>query len=95
MEETVDADYGDLELKPNHSQLPLWVLPNFRIFVETFAAKYDDTVQKFVVNIAKPISRSSYIQKYQITQFTLYAAMALEKNKTFILSQLSKYNKFK
>ena len=37
-------DYTQLPLKPNHEDLPLWVLPNRRIFVETFAPKYNEAV---------------------------------------------------
>ena len=84
-------------MKKNHKDLPLWVLEDKRIFVETFAQKFEDydKVQKFITTIAKPLTRSTYIQKYKIEKFTLYAAMALEMTKDKILYYLDRYNKFK
>ena len=72
------------------------MLEDKRIFVETFALKFEeyDKVQKFVTTIAKPVTRSKYIQKYKIEKFTLYAAMALNKERDQILETLQKYNKY-
>lgn len=36
----VETDFSDLSLKPDHSNRPLWVTPDNRIFLETFSPIY-------------------------------------------------------
>jgi len=76
-------DFSDLNkypLKKDHERLPLWVLPNGVIFLETFSPLYD-AAYEFVISVARPIFRSKYLHKYKLTRFSLYGALTLELRK--------------
>ncbi|KAF6001581.1 TFIIH basal transcription factor complex helicase XPB subunit [Cyanidiococcus yangmingshanensis] len=65
-----------LNLKVDHVQRPIWVLPNGRIFLEAFSPIYRQA-SDFLVAIAEPASRPEWIHEYLLTPYSLYAAVSV------------------
>lgn len=51
-----NADFRDLFLKPDHTNRPLWVTPDNRIFLETFSPIYKQAYD-FLIAISEPVCR--------------------------------------
>ena len=49
-------DFSKLELKPDHTNRPLWACGNGRIFLETFSPLYKHAYD-FLIAIAEPVCR--------------------------------------
>ena len=84
----------DVIMRPGHENRPLWVCHDGRIYFE--AGLYPEIaspVSEFLVAIAEPICRPKYIQQFQITVFSLYAAISLGMNSEEILASLNKFSK--
>ena len=70
-------DHSSMKLKEDHIKRPLWISPDLHIFLETFSPLYRNAYE-FLIQIAEPLSRPSFIHEYIITQYSLYAAMVLQ-----------------
>ena len=71
---------------------PIIVFPDGHIFLETKSKYYEKAVE-FVVAISEPVTRPEYVHEYQITPFSLFAAVSIgltSENIIYYLSQLSK-----
>jgi DNA excision repair protein ERCC-3 len=86
-------DYSSqIKLKPDHEKCPLWIAPDNRIFLEAFSPMAREATE-FLIAIAEPTSRPTYIHEYVLTPYSLYAAVSVgltEKEILVLLSKLAK-----
>ena len=78
-------DYTQMiQLKEDHDKRPIWIAPDYRIFLESFSPLYKAATD-FLIAIAEPVSRPTYIHEYVLTKYSLYAAasVGLTKNDIF------------
>ena len=81
-------------MRPGHENRPLWVCHDGRIYFEAgLFPEIASPVSEFLVAIAEPICRPKYIQEFQITVFSLYAAISLGMTSVEILDSLNKFAK--
>ncbi|KAF4676486.1 hypothetical protein FOL47_006124 [Perkinsus chesapeaki] len=83
-----------MKLEPDHRERPLWVCPDGRIIFE--AGLHPDLfgpVTDFLVAIAEPISRPSWVHHFQITVFSLYAAISLGMSVEEVIADLDRFSK--
>ncbi|XP_010494234.1 PREDICTED: DNA repair helicase XPB1-like [Camelina sativa] len=59
-------DFTDLELKPDHGNMPLWACADGRIFLETFSPLYKQAYD-FLIAIAEPVCRPESMHEYNLT----------------------------
>ena len=64
---------GELLLKPDHAQRPIYVTSENEILLEAFSAMYAQAYD-FLITIAEPVSRPEFVHKYVLTQNSLYSA---------------------
>jgi hypothetical protein len=83
---------SDLTLKEHHEKRPLWVSEEGRIYVETFSPWYQ-AAQEFLVAIAEPCSRPTWIHEYQLTPYALYAGTSIGLQTDLILTVLERLSK--
>ena len=62
-----------IKLRDDHEKRPIWIAPDGRIFLEAFSPLYRQA-SEFLIAIAEPVSRPTYIHEYVLTAFSLYAA---------------------
>jgi len=93
VEDTVEdgemRDYSMLTLRPDHDMRPVWVSGDKRILLETFSPIYKQAYD-FLVTIAEPVSRPEIVHEYRLTQYALYAAVALGLDSETIISALGR-----
>ncbi|KAI6243972.1 General transcription and DNA repair factor IIH helicase subunit XPB [Aphelenchoides fujianensis] len=65
-----------LKLKPDHEKRPIWITPEGNVFVESFNSAYQ-TAHDFLVTVAEPVCRPEFIHEYQLTPYSLYAAVSI------------------
>lgn len=85
-------DLSSLSLKADHASRPLWIDNHGRITLERFSP-IAEQAQDFLVAIAEPVSRPTFVHEYRVNEYSLYAAMSvgLETNDIIeVLSRLSK-----
>ena len=88
-----NRDFSDLELKPDHADRPLWIDPSKgRIILESFSP-LADKAQDFLITIAEPQSRPSFLHEYSLTVHSLYAAVSVGLGAKDIISALEKFSK--
>ncbi|KAJ1615010.1 RAD25-like protein [Cryptosporidium canis] len=86
-------DYSSsLKLKPDHDLRPMWVFPDGQIIIETFHQS-SNAACEFLVTVAEPLSRPELIHEYQLTIFSLYAAVSLGITVDSIIETLGKFSK--
>lgn len=83
---------ANLELKPNHSALPLYVTSKRTVYLEAFGPMYKEATA-FLISIATPISRLRCIHEYVIDNHTLFSAMSIGKTAEQIIGRLRYYAK--
>lgn len=87
------SDFSYLKLKPDHASRPIWINPDDgRIILESFSPLAEQA-QDFLVTIAEPVSRPSYIHEYRITTYSLYAAVSVGLETNDIISVLNRLSK--
>lgn len=70
-------DYSQqIRLKNDHEKRPIWIAPDHRLFLESFSPIYKEATD-FLIAIAEPVSRPSYIHEYVLTPYSLYAAVSV------------------
>lgn len=88
-----NRDYSDMELKPDHADRPLWIDPSKgRIILESFSP-LADKAQDFLITVAEPQSRPSFLHEYTLTPHSLYAAVSVGLGAEEIISNLEKFSK--
>ncbi|KAK9170878.1 ERCC3/XPB/RAD25,helicase involved in DNA repair [Cryptosporidium meleagridis] len=86
-------DYSsELKLKSDHDKRPIWVFPDGLIIIETFHQS-SKAACEFLVTISEPLSRPELIHEYQLTIFSLYAAVSLGITVDSIIETLGKFSK--
>ncbi|CAD6185872.1 unnamed protein product [Caenorhabditis auriculariae] len=86
-------DYrNDMPLKPDFSHRPLWVAPDGHIFLESFSPVYKHA-RDFLIAISEPICRPEHIHEYQLTAYSLYAAVSVGLQTNDIIEYLERLSK--
>ncbi|KAG5014501.1 hypothetical protein JHK82_020184 [Glycine max] len=87
-------DFSKLELKPDHTNRPLWACGNGRIFLETFSPLYKHAYD-FLIAIAEPVCRPESMHEYNLTPHSLYAAVSVGLETETVINVLNKLSKTK
>jgi DNA excision repair protein ERCC-3 len=86
-------DYTErIVLKKGHERCPLWISPDNHIFLEATSPLYR-IVTDFLIAIAEPVSRPTFIHEYLLTKYSLYAAVSVGLSQTDIIDTLRKFAK--
>lgn len=85
-------DFTHIKLKEGHERCPVWISPDKKIFLEAFSPLVQK-VTDFLIAIAEPVSRPTYIHEYILTAYSLYAAVSVGLTKDYILSTLRSISK--
>ncbi|KAI5453638.1 DNA repair helicase RAD25 [Naganishia albida] len=85
-------DLGALALKPDHASRPLWIDNRGKITMERFSP-IAEQAQDFLVAIAEPISRPTFIHEYRLSEYSLYAAMSVGLETQDIIQVLGRLSK--
>ncbi|PWN42531.1 DNA repair helicase rad25 [Ceraceosorus guamensis] len=87
------GDFSLLPLKKDHASRPLWINPHNRhIILEGFSPIAEQAMD-FLVAIAEPVSRPAHIHEYQLTMYSLFAAVSVGLQPTDILEVLNRLSK--
>lgn len=88
-----DNDFSYLSLKPDHDNRPLWIDPvKARIILESFSPLAAQA-QDFLITVAEPLSRPSFLHEYRLTAHSLYAAVAVGLDPKDIMKVLERLSK--
>ena len=87
-----DNNYSDLVLKPDHTNRPLWICSDGRIFLESFSPVYK-AAYDFLISVAEPVCRPANMHEYVLTPHSLYAAVSVGLETSTILSVLGRLSK--
>ncbi|EGC39840.1 hypothetical protein DICPUDRAFT_96425 [Dictyostelium purpureum] len=79
-------------LKKDDKTRPLWVCPDGHIFLETFSPIYKQA-SDFLVAISEPVCRPQLIHEYQLTPYSLYAAVSVGLETNDIITVLNRLSK--
>ncbi|EJD76645.1 helicase, variant [Loa loa] len=82
----------EMKLKPDHVSRPLWVAPDGHIFLESFSPVYKHA-HDFLIAIAEPVCRPEFIHEYQLTAYSLYAAVSIGLQTSDIIEYLERLSK--
>lgn len=86
-------DYSWMELKRDHYNRPMWIDPDRgRIILESFSPLAEQA-QDFLITIAEPLSRPSFMHEYALTTHSLYAAVSVGLNPADIINTLDRFLK--
>ena len=85
-------DYTDMVLKEDHQNRPLWICPDRHIFLETESVHYAKALD-FVVAIAEPVNRATFIHEYKVSSYSLFAAVTVGLESSSIIKTLHKFSK--
>jgi len=86
-------DYSYLQLKPDHHNRPLWMDPaKGYIILESFHP-LAAPAQDFLITIAEPLSRPTFLHEYRVTVHSLYAAVSVGLNPLDIVNTLNRFLK--
>ncbi len=86
-------DFSFLHLKGDHEARPLWINPvDGRIILESFSPLAEQA-QDFLIAIAEPVSRPSFIHEYRLTTYSLYAAVSVGLETNDIIAVLNRLSK--
>lgn len=89
----INSDFSYLKLKPDHQSRPIWISPSDgKIYLESFSP-LSEQAQDFLVTIAEPVSRPSFMHEYKITTHSLYAAVSVGLETDDIISVLNRLSK--
>lgn len=88
-----NRDYSYLQLKPDHANRPLWIDPERgRIILESFNPLAPQA-QDFLITIAEPLSRPTFLHEYALTTHSLYAAVSVGLHPQDIINTLDRFLK--
>jgi DNA excision repair protein ERCC-3 len=51
--------FQQIQLKPDHSKRPIWIIPDNKIVLEAFSPLYKQATD-FLIAIAEPVSRPTF-----------------------------------
>ncbi|KAF5324400.1 hypothetical protein D9619_011265 [Psilocybe cf. subviscida] len=88
-----EQDFSWLHLKPDHASRPLWISPeDGHIILEAFSP-IAEQVQDFLTAISEPVSRPAMIHEYELTLYSLYAAVSVGLQTNDIIEVLNRLSK--
>lgn len=88
-----DHDFSYLDLKKDHQNRPLWIDPQKgRIILESFNPLAEQA-QDFLITIAEPLSRPTFMHEYALTTHSLYAAVSVGLSPKDIINTLERFLK--
>uniref|UniRef100_A0A183EC17 Helicase_C_3 domain-containing protein n=1 Tax=Gongylonema pulchrum TaxID=637853 RepID=A0A183EC17_9BILA len=82
----------EMKLKPDHASRPLWVAPDGHIFLESFSPVYKHA-HDFLIAVAEPVCRPEFVHEYQLTAYSLYAAVSIGLQTNDIVEYLERLSK--
>uniref|UniRef100_A0A915AQ27 General transcription and DNA repair factor IIH helicase/translocase subunit XPB n=3 Tax=Parascaris univalens TaxID=6257 RepID=A0A915AQ27_PARUN len=82
----------EMKLKSDHASRPLWVAPDGHIFLESFSPVYKHA-HDFLIAISEPVCRPEFIHEYQLTAYSLYAAVSIGLQTNDIVEYLERLSK--
>lgn len=82
----------EMKLKPDHTSRPLWVASDGHIFLESFSPVYKHA-HDFLIAISEPVCRPEFIHEYQLTAYSLYAAVSIGLQTNDIVEYLERLSK--
>lgn len=86
-------DFSRMPLKIDHNSRPLWISPDDgHIILEGFNALAEQA-QDFLIAIAEPVSRPSFVHEYKLTPYSLYAAVSVGLEPDDIIEVLNRLSK--
>ncbi|KAL7960818.1 P-loop containing nucleoside triphosphate hydrolase protein [Trichoderma compactum] len=86
-------DFSYLDLKKDHQNRPLWIDPQKgRIILESFNPLAEQA-QDFLITIAEPLSRPTFMHEYALTTHSLYAAVSVGLSPHDIINTLDRFLK--
>ncbi|KAM5360587.1 hypothetical protein ACJZ2D_013664 [Fusarium nematophilum] len=88
-----ERDFSYLPLKPDHDNRPLWIDPDKGIITLERFSPLSDQATDFLITIAEPRSRPEFLHEYELTAFSLYAAVSVGLNPQDIISALDRFLK--
>lgn len=88
----LQCEYGEVSLKPDHAEYPIWVSPTGRIFLENFNSA-SPNAHDFLVAISEPLSRPAFIHEYKLTPYSLFAAVSTGLETADIIDGLNRLSK--
>ncbi|KND86207.1 putative DNA repair helicase ercc3, partial [Tolypocladium ophioglossoides CBS 100239] len=86
-------DFSYLDLKKDHQNRPFWIDPQKgRIILESFNSLAEQE-QDFLITIAEPLSRPTFMHEYALTTHSLYAAVSVGLSPHDIINTLERFLK--
>jgi DNA excision repair protein ERCC-3 len=86
-------DFSHLPLKPDHRNRPLWIDPdNCTVVLERFNPLAEQATD-FLITIAEPKSRPTFLHEYSLTPHSLYAAVSVGLRPKDIINTLERFTK--
>ena len=85
-------DFSSLALKADHTNRPLWVCSDGRVFLETFSSVYRQAYD-FMIAVAEPVCRPEAMHEYKLTPHSLYAAVSVGLETSIIITVLNRLSK--
>lgn len=93
-----------MPLKPDYNSRPLWVAPDGHIFLESFSPVYkhardfliaiSEVIHLVILNTSfQPVCRPEHIHEYQLTAYSLYAAVSVGLQTSDIIEYLERLSK--
>ncbi|KAI0007222.1 cytochrome P450 [Xylariaceae sp. FL0662B] len=87
-------DFSALPLKPDHHNRPLWIDGWGKLILENFHPLAPQA-QDFLITIAEPTSRPTFLHEYRLTTHSLYAAVSVGLKPKDIIYTLDLFSKNK
>ncbi|KAI1106273.1 DNA repair helicase RAD25 [Jackrogersella minutella] len=86
-------DFSYLPLKPDYKNRPIWIDPQRgRIILENFSTLAQQA-KDFLITVAEPLSRPTFIHEYALTSHSLYAAVSVGLQPQDIINTLERFSK--
>ncbi|KAI1340592.1 P-loop containing nucleoside triphosphate hydrolase protein [Xylariaceae sp. FL0016] len=86
-------DFSYLPLKPDYKSRPIWIDPQRgRIILENFNPLAEQA-KDFLITVAEPLSRPTFLHEYSITTHSLYAAVSVGLQPQDIVNTLERFSK--
>ncbi|KAK5654187.1 hypothetical protein OQA88_7618 [Cercophora sp. LCS_1] len=86
-------DFSNLILRPDHASRPLWIDPAKGTIVLERFSPLSEPATDFLITIAEPKSRPTFLHEYQITTHSLYAAVSVGLHPQDIINTLDRFLK--
>ncbi|KAL1902526.1 DNA repair helicase RAD25 [Sporothrix stenoceras] len=86
-------DFSFLELKADHQNRPMYIDPERGFIIFESFHPLARPAQDFLITIAEPISRPTFMHEYHLTTHSLYAAVSVGLNPQDIINTLNRFLK--